>query len=151
MNRIYVNISIIFILLLSSSANAEEKLGPVSKAFVIEGLFIANSWLASEDPNTYGGIAALLFPLAAGEGEGSTTTKWVGFLSAETIALYNLDIDEDKKSKSEIFKENLIAWHVFAALVGFTGFIMGDFDSDVSLSMAPIGGDKFVFLYKRKF
>jgi anaerobic C4-dicarboxylate transporter len=39
-------------------------------------------------------------------------------IAVESLALYNLSIDTDKILKSEIFKSNMIAWHIFAGVVG---------------------------------
>lgn len=128
----------------------EDKFHPLTMFLLLEGMFAANAWLASENPNAYGAVTALLFPLAAGEGSSSNTTKWVGFVGAESIALYNLNIDEDKESKSEIFKNNMLAWHLFAGAVGLTGYIMGDYCSKKSLSLipTPAGGAQLVYNYK---
>ena len=116
-----------------------------------EGLFLANAWLASKDPHVYGGVLALLAPLAAFEGNSSETTQWVGLIAAESIAAYNIGIDKNKESKSDIFKKNLIAWHVFAATVGITGYIMGDFDSEQSLSLKPNFNGGANLVYSKRF
>jgi hypothetical protein len=127
-----------------------DEISLVNKILIVEGLFLLNSWMASQSPNTYGGFAALLFPLGAGEGNGSATTKWVGFIGAESIAIYNLKLDEDKVSKNDVFKNNIIGWHIFAGVTGLTGYIMGDFKSHESLRLlpSPNGGGQLVYSHK---
>ncbi|WP_157726666.1 hypothetical protein [Thalassotalea crassostreae] len=109
----------------------------------VEALFAVNSWMASEDPHTYGGAAALLFPIA-----GCNELYCSNLIAAESLALYNLSIDDDKTSKSEIFKNNMIAWHIFAGVVGLSEYLIED--KDIKLSFQPIstGGGKIVFDYK---
>ena len=156
MERLFANIFIFSLLFISAGAKSEtnfienDEISTINKILIVEGLFLVNSWMASESPNTYGAIAALLFPIGAAEGNNSATTKWVGFLSAESLAIYNINLDEDKERKSDIFKNNMIGWHIFAGLTGLTGYIMGDFESKESLSLIPMstGGGKFVYNYK---
>ncbi len=159
MVRLFKICFIFCLFVISSVAKSETNfiknthISPLNKVLIAEGLFLVNSWMASESPNTYGAIAALLFPIGAAGGNESATTKWVGFLSAESLAIYNINLDEDKENKSDIFKNNMIGWHIFAGLTGLTGYIMGDFDSDESLSLLPLlsGGAQFVYSNKFKY
>lgn len=154
--KLILTISLIVPLTMNAETNAElkepsKKLGMLSMVLIGEGLVLANAWLASENPHIYGGALAILSPLGAAEGNASTTTKWVGFLSAESIAVYNLNIDENKKSKSDIFKDNFIAWHLFAATIGISGYLMGDFKSKESLSLRPDFNGGATLVYNRRF
>ncbi len=123
---------------------------PMTMFLIVEGMLGVNAWLASEDPQAYGLIGALLFPFAAGEGNNSDVEKWVGLIGAESIALYNLSIDKDKKTKSEIFKENVIAWHLFAGILLATNYLVGDEKTNETISVEPVayGGAQLVYNYK---
>jgi len=155
--KLILTILLIFPLTLSAESifNSEEnseKFSTFETILLAEGSFLANAWLASEDPHAYGVVLALLAPLAAaGEGNSSETTKWVGLIAAESIAIYNIGIDTNKKSKSDIFKKNFIAWHLFAATIGVTGYIMGDFDSEQSLSLKPNFNGGANLVYSKRF
>ena len=118
-------------------------LHPAWEVLIVEGLIVANSWMASQAPGAYGAGAALLFPL-----NGCNYSYCADLIAAESIALYNLTLDENETSKGEIFKNNMIAWHVFAA----TGLLFNYFidDSDAKLGFQPIetGGGKLVINYR---
>ena len=104
-----------------------------------EGAFAVNSYMASRSPHGYGAIGLLLFPLAAMGSHGSDATRWTTLASAEALAIYNLSINENKTSRSEIFKNNMVGWHAFLLVVGTTAYIAGDFkrSSSYSLSISP--------------
>ena len=129
----------------------QDEIHPAILFFIFEGLLGVNAWMASESPHIYGGVGALLFPLVAG-GEGNPTNAqiWTGIIGGESIAIYNLTINENKKSKSHIFKNNMIACHLFAGALGITGYLSGDADSDESLSVRPMqhGGTQLVYNYR---
>lgn len=118
-------------------------------AILFEVLAGANSWMASESPNLYGGAAALLFPLAdAGENIGEIT-YWSSLTAAESIALYNLTADENSYKKSEMFKNNMIAWNMFAVVVLTTGFIENEWlNKDVITFVPENGGGSIALNYK---
>ncbi len=159
MSKIFYKLLKPLILILSFCAHADEsidielqnnKMHPITMFLLMEGMLGVNAWLASENPHAYGAVGALLFPVAAGEGSKSETETWVGIIGAESIAVYNLSIDEDEKSKNEIFKSNMIAWHLFAGVLITTKYIIGDNDGSKSLSINPTrnGGVQLVYNYK---
>jgi len=155
-NKLILTILLIFPLILNAETKLEFKENPYelstfTKILIGEGIFLANAWLASEYPHAYGGALALLAPLAAFDGNSSKTAIWVGLIAAESIAVYNIGIDTNKESKSDIFKKNLIAWHLFTATVGVTGYIMGDFDSEQSLSLKPNINGGAHLVYSKRF
>jgi hypothetical protein len=86
-----------------------------------EALFAVNAWMASEDPNAYGAIGALVFPIA-----GCNVKYCLDLAAFETVAIYNLSIDPDEMSKSEIFKNNIIAWHLAAGFTMLSAHIFED-------------------------
>ncbi len=130
-------------------AQTKEDIHPVLLFLLVEGIIGVNAWMASEDPHTYGALSALLFPLA-GSSQDSPTQHWVKLAAVESVALYNLSIDEDKKSKSEIFKGNVIAWHLVAGIVGLSGYLVGDGSAQESLKFTPVSnrGPQLVYSYK---
>ena len=154
----------IFLLVLSfnfstiASANEDEppletrdnKLHPATAFFLAEGMFAVNAYMASKKPRTYGTVAALLFPMAI-DGKSNTTTKWVGLIAAESIALYNIRVDEDKKSEKDIFRENMVAWHLFAGAVGLSNLLFDDEESNESLTFSPTPDNGYELVYRYRF
>ena len=116
---------------------------------LIEGLFVVNSWMASIDPNGYGGLLMLLAPLGMND---TKMENWIGLGYTEAFGYYNTTIDVEKKSKSTIFKENMIAWHLFTGLSFLTDYLMKDKSSSQKNSVYLIptydNGTKIVYNYK---
>ncbi|WP_086482090.1 hypothetical protein [Oceanospirillum sanctuarii] len=113
-----------------------------------EGLIATNAWLASESPNTYGVVAALLFPLGAVNST-SDHQFWGSLLIGESIAFYNISLDEDKVSKDEVFTNNMIAWHL--AIVGLAAIDWMSDDEPPSLFMQPTLDGGALLTYKVRF
>lgn len=92
---------------------------------IAEGLFAGTSALAAQNPDGYGAVVGLLIvPLGMANGNyDSETLRWVSFGAGESLALYNfVGVDEGEMSKTEIFQNNMIAWHVFVGIIGATCF-----------------------------
>ena len=102
-----------------------------------EGLIALNAWMASEAPAVYGGLGVLLFPFAGGEHSSSELTYWTGLVAAESLAIYNISIDGDGKSKSEIFKDNMVGWHLFVLAVGVSSYIDSKLDKNENIIIEP--------------
>ncbi len=140
-------ILVALLLALSTSLYAEDKadkeINPVLAAAFFEGMIAVNAWMASKNPKLYGGAAVLLFPVGAAESK-NETTFWVSLAAAEALAIYNISLDEDKYSESEIFKKNMIGWHLFAGAVGLTTWLTNDENKKEKVSLgfvpAPKGG-----------
>lgn len=141
----------------SSSAIAEDKSPSPNEPnyflllLIGEAVIGVNAYLASIAPHPYGTISALAFPLAAINGRSSETARWVMLGSAEAIALYNIRIDENKKSRSDIFKSNVIAWHAFLGISLTTAYFTGDLKDNKRASLAYIpeaGGGRLLFSYR---
>ena len=116
---------------------------------VFEALIGVNAWMASESPSVYGGAAALLFPLAGGSENTGKITYWSGLVAAESLAVYNLSLNEDEYTKSEIFKNNMIAWHVFAGVVVAAGLVENKFFNKDTVTFIPDrNGGHIAFSYK---
>ena len=126
----------------------------VSTIVAVEAMLGINAWMASESPKVYGGFSALLFPFAgAGAGAGDASrgkiTYWSGVLAAESISIYNLSLDEDKESKSDIFKNNMIAWHIFLGVVSTAFIVENKYFNQENISFIPAkGGGQIAFNYK---
>jgi len=121
------------------------------KLFLIgEGLVIVNAYLAAENPTAYGAAGALLFPLLSSPDSNSSMHKWAGLVLAESIALYNLSIDKDKQQKSEIFRDNIIAWNIFAVAMLAMDSPFQDDNNTISLNYRPTnaGGHLLEFTYR---
>jgi hypothetical protein len=138
-----MNISRIFVLvlliILSANSYAEgnnkNDLNPLVAVGLFEGIIAVNAWMASKNPQVYGGLAVLLFPVAAAETK-NETTFWVSLAAAESLAIYNIGLDEDKYSEGAIFKKNMIGWHLFAGVVGLTAWLSEDDKKEEKVSMA---------------
>ena len=126
---------------------------PIANVVLIESLFGVNAYLASLDPRAYGVAGAVLFPIGAINGESSLSnaTLWVGLASAEALALYNIGLDEDEMSDSEIFKNNFIGWHVVTGIIAVTGYFSGDFNRNKKIALnylAEPRGGRFMLSYR---
>lgn len=161
MNKYFTKYLLLVILLLPICTYADkvikieseqETINPFTLFLIIEGAFAVNSWLASEDPQVYGVIAGLSFPFAVGMhgGFSSNTTDWVALIGTESIAVYNLTIDANKKSQGDIFKTNMIAWHLVMGSVFLSEYLTKDISNDKSISLLPTKdiGAQLVFNYK---
>lgn len=113
---------------------------------VIEGVVATNAWLASDSPQTYGVAAALLFPLGA-INAANDRQFWTSILMAESIAFYNLSLDEDELSDDDVFRNNMIAWHLIMAGLVVTEWIATD--KAPSLLMQPLSdGAKLTYEFR---
>lgn len=98
----------------------------LGQLMLAEAVFVANAGLATLDPQVYGVLGALLFPLAAAS-ESNEAARWTGLIAGEALAAYNIvELDKDENSDSEIFLRNIVAWHAFAAVVGLASWLGGD-------------------------
>ncbi len=140
---------LMLLLLFSQAAYAQDEEKPENRKFaqtttggilLIEGAAIFNSYLASLNPHAYGGACALLSPLALTNPKAGPVTLWTGFASFEGLAVYNLLLHEDKYSKGEIFRNNMIGWHIFGAALATAGYLSGEFKENkrVAASYAPM-------------
>ena len=145
----------VFILTSSTQVNASnatssklenlEKPNYFSQFLIVESLIGINAWMASESPDVYGGVSALLFPLAGGENVGEFT-YWSSLTTAESIAIYNIALDEDHYSKREIFKNNLLAWHLFAGVLLVNGYVDSKWFTEETVAFIPeSGGGRIAF------
>lgn len=144
-------------MLFGISAYAEESPKKETNAtgtarFVVVGelLLVVNASLAAADPHIYGGALALLSPL--GMRNTTEAASYVHLAAMESLAIYNLKIDPEKKSKGEIFRENMIGWHVSAAVSFAAYYFLSDSrkESERSVALAP-SGDGWKLLYSKAF
>ncbi len=146
-----VRLCFAFLLSCSLPALAEEKDIRLSGWQLAGGVLLTelgvgfNAYLASRDPHAYGVFIAIFGPLGAltGGSGGYPVTRVAGAVGAVGLGAYNIwEIDEDKMTRSEIFKKNFAAWHVMAAAAGLVGLLGGDYrhnDTRASLSVVPYG------------
>lgn len=143
----YKSILYFYLLLLPSICNAtdidikteEKDFNPVVTFVALEALIGVNAWMASEEPQAYGALGAIFFPIAGCEyarGKSCTTN----LIAVESLAVYNLSIDPDKKSKSEIFKDNMLAWHLVMLTIGTTFYLDEKKSKKINLTPLPDGG-----------
>lgn len=92
---------------------------------IVEGLIVANAFLASQAPEGYGAFLTLFAPLATTK-TASDATNVVGVTGAAAIGLYNaLELNEDKYSKSDVFRRNIVIFHAFGGLLFLTEKLTG--------------------------
>jgi hypothetical protein len=130
----------------------KENNGTATMLLIGEALFALNAGMAALSPKAYGIVGAIVFPIGAANGSAtSETTRWVGLAAAESIAVYNLTINENRKSKGEIFVENMIAWHIFTGIVFLTNSLTSDLkkSTNASLDYVPVKNGGGLMLSKR--
>jgi|GEM_PF-3437731 len=151
-----VKFVLLILLMLSSSvaiANEEEgseekKWGPVKTIAVAEGLILVNSYLASLSPEGVGTAMTLLSPLSISY-DSSPAMNWVGVGSMASLGLYNaLELSDSKYSERDVFKRNLVAWHLTAAALYLTEKYTGKKEPIVSFSAT---GDSVSLLFHKSF
>lgn len=117
---------ILILIIYSMPSWAEESPNYVAGFFLGEGLFALNAYMASESPEGYGTLLTLLSPLGASSNV-SDVTNYVGIGSAMSIGLYNaIELKDESYSKSEVFKKNLVGWHLFAASIWLSEKLTGN-------------------------
>ena len=77
--------------------------------------------------------------------------NWVALFASEAIAIHHLQIDEEETSKSEIFKENLIAWHLFAEVLWLSDYWLGDASMPETLTFSPTSDNGLRIQYQHRF
>lgn len=100
----------------------------------VEGAIAVNAYLASMNPKVYAGVAGVIYPIMI---QPSTQDAWLVVGALETVPVYNLTIDPDKKSPSQIFKANEIAWHAAVGLLLTTGYVTKITKEKMSLGYMP--------------
>jgi hypothetical protein len=130
------------LLFLSSSVSAETEekfeLHPALGFLIVEGFIAINAAMASEAPEVYGSVLALLSPLGASSNV-SETTNWVGIGSAATLGLYNaIELSDDKYSKNDIFMKNVYGWHALVLISGVTEWLTGEEVSNDNVALFPV-------------
>jgi hypothetical protein len=121
-------LALLLLLLFCSNAHAARTRGASGgdsalKAVVAEGLVIAASYAAAERPREFAATSGLLIPYAAAlDDQSSTTTKWIGVIIAESMAVYNYRAGDDSEEidRDEIRRKNFIGWNLFAVAVALS-------------------------------
>ena len=137
--------------LLARAADDASQPGNLTLALVTEGVFVVASAVASRKPRAFGVVGALVFPAAALGSETSKTTNTVTLIGAEALAFYNISVDTNDRTRTEIFQKNMIGWHVLALAVGVTGYIMGDYGSNKSVAVVPVENHGAKIMYSYNF
>jgi len=117
-----------------------------------EGVILVGAYMTSQNPKFWGVFEAVSAPVFAGFATGDVdTTYWVTVASMEALALYNIRLDKNKMSKSEIIRANFIGWNAVMVITGLTGFITGDFDKDKKITLNYIPepqGSRLILSYR---
>jgi hypothetical protein len=126
-----------------------------AKVLFAEGLVGANAWLASKSPRGWGGVEAGLVPVltiaSAVDPKASPAEPWLILIGGGAVAAYNLTVDTDKTSASQIFKTNFVALNVLlgagVAITQFSGSPRQDRRVSVAYLPGPHSGN-LVFSYR---
>lgn len=92
-----------------------------------------NASLVASNPNDVGKFVALFgipYSIALTHTDDSATAKWAVPLVTAAYAAYYIDLDEDEKSETEIFQENMIAMHAVFAIGIASGFLLDTNDGE---------------------
>ena len=126
--------------------NSERKvLGPVVTFAIGEGAILFNAYLASTDPKGYGGLLALLTPVASLSAT-TPAVRWTGLVAGESLAAYNIWVlNKNIDSEIDIFRRNIIGWHIFGALILTADYFFPEkkYNSKLSYSIIPMGNGGF--------
>lgn len=97
---------------------------PLAKFAIFEGILAGLSWIGTTD---YSGIFVITNPWAMAEAlhDKNDTLFYTGMVSAEAMALYSVSLDDDKYTRGELFKKNMIAWHILFGVIGVTDWLTG--------------------------
>jgi hypothetical protein len=143
-----------------TSATEQEKytgrtyyINSTKEFFLVEGIAVAYSFLASNNPKDFGVALAWLTPLmlASGKsGDESTTNATIAmFVGMETMAFYNMWVlDKNKDMPEENFRQNFVGWNVVFAAAAATEYLSrrSKSKSRYTYFVAPIEGGGFVQL-----
>ncbi|HHL72126.1 MAG TPA: hypothetical protein ENJ29_06420 [Bacteroidetes bacterium] len=80
------------------------------------GAAFCSIW-AAYSPKSLGVAFAVFAPIATHGTDGYRTT-WPVLIGFESLAAYNLIIDEKSRTRRELFRENMIGWQLFALFTG---------------------------------
>ncbi len=117
---------------------------------LIEGSTLLLSWAASAEPDITGGILVLTAPISVGmSSSGKMGADITNLVAIESLAIYNLTLDRNKKSKSDIFIENMIGWHIVYATFAISEYIFDD--PNESLSIRSISSEGIEVAYNYSF
>ena len=103
-----------------SAHASSNNIHPAGIFFIFEGMLGTNAYMASKNPHVYGGVMALLSPLAMMSTEPSSLAL---LASTEAMSFHNLKIDEKTTSEREIFRDNMKAWHGAMLITVATGYL----------------------------
>lgn len=122
------------------------------KFLLVESVIAVTSYLYAQNPKNFGGASAIIMPIVLAEADydDSKTSDWVGIIGLEAFALYNFNVDENKISESKLIRNNFAILNLVFGTYGFSGYIMGDFDTEKSVTLKPTlnGGAHIAFNYK---
>ncbi|MFO6418610.1 hypothetical protein ACLBKS_00230 [Hylemonella sp. W303a] len=154
--KIVFSMTILLSMLIGLSAHSEETSkkemsGLDTTRFVVMGevLIGVHAYFASLNPHVFGGVSALLSPLGM---TGSTRDSYLTLAAMESMAIYNMTIDPEKKSKGEIFKENMIGYNLAFAAVFSVSYLLrvSPSEKESFVAFAP-AGDGWKLLYRQTF
>lgn len=115
-----------------------EDLDPWFGFALIEGIFVANSLIAAESPEGLGWGLTVLSPFALAS-EGLPLQTILGATAIAAIGQYNVQelSDEEQYSKSDIFKNNMYAFHAVGAIALLSEWLTGDTKAVEHVALMP--------------
>src|SRR5262249_28511465 len=94
---------------------------------MVEGAAGLNAAMASADPHAYGGLLALIAPVATVDGmaEGQPVA-WAMFTVAEATAAYDMTAYSGDYDRGKAFQDNFVAWNVLFVVSGAVAYFTRD-------------------------
>jgi hypothetical protein len=115
-----------------AKAKATENSNDLLNFVALEGIAIAHSWLLSRSPYAYGVISGAAYP-AFGIESKRDSAFWVTLGAAEAMNGYTMIMERNDVSKQEMFKRNLIGWHVVFAITVASHSFLGKNQKDLGI------------------
>jgi len=116
------------LLLLSVTSISKAETNDYSKTLLqfagLEGVVIAHSWFLSRSPYAYGALSGAAYTAFGLESERGPPF-WVSLGAAEGLNLYTMSMERNDISQEEIFKRNVIGWHVVFGITVASHVLLG--------------------------
>jgi len=121
-----LKLSLFLLLTVSVPSKAEDN--DYSKTFLqlvgLEGIAITHSWLLSRSPYAYGALSGAAYTAFGVESE-KGPAYWLSLGAAEGMNLYTMIMEKNDIPQDEIFKRNIIGWHVVFGITVASNIILG--------------------------
>ena len=123
-------------------AQATQGPGVPLLVLMVEGAAGLNAAMASADPHAYGGLLALMAPIACGDGmEKGEPVPWAAFTVVEAMAFYDMTAYGSDYDRGKVFHDNFVAWNALFVVGGAVAYFTQDTPAEKvaqHLSLVPL-------------